>query len=929
MRVSTPVIRPSVVPPPVVRVLDNGLTVVLDVDREQPRVAARVVARWGAADDPADATGLAHLVEHLVVNKGTRKLGVVSEAVDAELQRRISAAYRAGDRAAQERLEREAAALAVPNELKQAWGALGGKGLNASTSHDRTSYTIDVPASHLDAWAAIEADRFGGPVFRTFGTEVGTVLQEIARSGDSPDRATWGVMRDALWEGHPYGRAVLGSEAHVASATPDSALEYFHAGYGAANLVACLAGDLDVDETLKLLAGTLGALPSGVVPPRVLPAVTPLKGVQRVELAHQAEPEMRLAWATVPAAHPDRPALALADMLLDNRATGLLGRRLVHPQRVRGAGSGCATMRGAGAFIMWGRPLDGQTLPEVEGLLLEELASLQRGEFEETVMKAIVRNAEVDRARRLEEPGPRASTMVQAVAWGLDPGAPEAWLEAVRAVTPDDVVRVAKQYLGPDRLLLHRTRGDPAAASPVKDGSGERVFATGQHSPFFHEITSMPGVLPTPQVLVEGADFERRDAAWGRLAYAPYDRSGIGRLVLRLDRGLHHDSTWGHRLHLLTRADAGAQSHTEWDSALYGLATHWGVSPARFTTRLSLQGPDEALDDAVALLAARLREPKMAADQRTQRLEELLARRREGRESREVRASALDRFVLRGTESEYLNRAPSDQDVLALVQDDLVASVGPLRTEARVVQYVGPRSVDGVLSLVAGVSGTDTRTPQTPPVRYLVPSADRVLLAHQSAAQARVAVLCPGPPHDTLNDPVRRIFEEILGGSANLFFQEIRESRGLAYSTGGSCDAGWRLGDADVMWAVTACDVARAAEVAQLMVSLLRDADAVAARFTKARAARLARDGAHRVRPRSTPATLEAWRARGILSDPRPGRRDAWRAMGEADLRAYHDTWRTRPLTVTVLGDLSQVDESALASIGPVTTLATDDLFSY
>ena len=51
--------------------------------------------------------------------------------------------------------------------------------------------------------------------------------------------------------------------------------------------------------------------------------------------------------------------------------------------------------------------------------------------------------------------------------------------------------------------------------------------------------------------------------------------------------------------------------------------------------------------------------------------------------------------------------------------------------------------------------------------------------------------------------------------------------------------------------------------------------------------------------------------------------------MGEADLRAYHDTWRTRPLTVTVLGDLSQVDESALASIGPVTTLATDDLFSY
>jgi predicted Zn-dependent peptidase len=239
----------------------------------------------------------------------------------------------------------------------------------------------------------------------------------------------------------------------------------------------------------------------------------------------------------------------------------------------------------------------------------------------------------------------------------------------------------------------------------------------------------------------------------------------------------------------------------------------------------------------------------MSADLRAQRLDELLARRREGRESREVRASALDRFVLRGGDSEYLGQAPSDAEIRGLVGADLSDCASPLRGEARVAQYVGPRDPDAVLSLVAGVSGEDARTPQTPPITYVVPSADRVLLAHQPAAQARVAILCPGPPHEPADDPVRRVFDEVLGGSANLFFQEIRESRGLAYSTGGSCDAGWRVGDADVMWAVTACDVIRAAEVAKLMLSLL-----------PTRSRRASREPSRRASPETEPIAF----ARGV-----------------------------------------------------------------
>ena len=195
--------------------------------------------------------------------------GVIRPDEEARLRAEVAALYRrarGGEdvAAALEAAEIAAARLAIPNELKAVWGALGGRGLNASTSHDRTEYRVDVPASQFEAWARLEADRFSEPAFRTFGTELGTVLEEIARSADDPNRAGWAMLRTMLFGDHPYGTPVLGAAEHVAGATPDDAEAFFRAGHGARNLVVCLAGDLDPRVALPLLERTLGRLPEGL-----------------------------------------------------------------------------------------------------------------------------------------------------------------------------------------------------------------------------------------------------------------------------------------------------------------------------------------------------------------------------------------------------------------------------------------------------------------------------------------------------------------------------------------------------------------------------------------------------------------------------------------------------------------------------------------
>ncbi|MEC8422777.1 MAG: insulinase family protein, partial [Myxococcota bacterium] len=647
----------------------------------------------------------------------------------------------------------------------------------------------------------------------TFGTELGTVLEEIARAADDPNRASWAALRGLLFGAHPYGTPVLGRGEHVAGATPADAESFFRAGHGARNLVVCLAGHLEPDRALSLLEKTLGQLPSGRRRPGPLGEPPALRGEHRVTLQHEAEPEVRIAWRGVSANHPDHHALLLADMLLDNRAGGLLRRRLVHTHRVRAAGSVRMTLREAGAHVLWARPLEGQEPAEVEGLLLDGVAALQAGEFTAAEVRAILKNFDVGELRRLEDPGPRAARLVRAVAWERDLAAVYAWRAPLEAVTPEDVIRVARRYLGPDRVVLHRTRGAPPPTRVVRASAGARVMAEHAQSAFAAEIMAKPAPVSRVQVLREGTDFTVRQDDWGETVLAAGPTDGLSRLSLRVPFGTHHAATWAHAVHLLDQSGAGPRSRGETEDALYRLGVSWDISPGRVATDVVVDGPSNAHEDALLLLGERISSPRIEPAEAAARMEELLLRRREGRTSRRVRGSALDRWVLRGEESEYRSGAPDAASLRALASAPLGAQLALLRTLPMNAVLTGAGPVERrVRALWKG----GAVAPVDPPVRYCSAEVDRVFLCHQAGAQARVALLCPGPPvpRDGAQDAARRVWDEILGGAANLFFQEIREARGLAYSTRGRASRGRSPDDDTVLWAVTMCDAVRVAEVA-------------------------------------------------------------------------------------------------------------------
>ena len=169
--------------------LDNGLTLFLSRNTDQPRISALIGVKAGSAYEDPDATGLAHYLEHMMF-KGTSRIGAINWEAEKALLDQISDLFedhRKTDDPAQKRdiyrkidsLSYIAAGYVATNELDKIYTALGDNMLNAGTSYESTVYMCEIPKNEIEKWAKIESDRFSDVVLRLFHTELETVYEEF------------------------------------------------------------------------------------------------------------------------------------------------------------------------------------------------------------------------------------------------------------------------------------------------------------------------------------------------------------------------------------------------------------------------------------------------------------------------------------------------------------------------------------------------------------------------------------------------------------------------------------------------------------------------------------------------------------------------------------------------------------------------------
>ncbi len=415
--------------------LPNGLTVLLHEDHKTPVAAVDIYYKVGSKDEKPGKTGFAHLFEHMMF------LG--SQHHDAEYSLPL------------ERLGAET---------------------NATTDEDRTEYYERVPSNALERALWLEADRMGfllpAMTQEKLDGERDVVKNERRERVDNvPYGKADETMREALYPaGHPYRHSVIGSMADLSAAGPGDVSAFFRSYYAPDNAILCVAGDFEPDRVRAWIARYFGPLPRGKRGEAPKPSVPKLEVAKHIRLTDAVSlPRAQLVWPTVPAGHPDEPALdVLAAVLGGLDKENRLFRALMYDRQI--AASVAAehpTHQLSGEFEVDLYAHPDQNLDEVVKLADAEIERLKRDGPTESEVRKAQNQRESELIMGLQSVTRKAEVLNTYQALYGDPLAYRTVLEKVFAVTPDDVRRVARQYLGPNRVELEILPGESAPAPIV------------------------------------------------------------------------------------------------------------------------------------------------------------------------------------------------------------------------------------------------------------------------------------------------------------------------------------------------------------------------------------------------------------------------------------------------------------------------------
>ena len=318
--------------------LKNGLSVYIWEDDTKSDVFGIVAVRTGSVNDPAEYTGLAHYLEH-VMFKGTDKIGALDWATEEPLYQQIIAKYDEmadeTDPAKKEAISQEindltvqAGKVSVSTEFSNLMESMGGKGMNAGTSFDLTYYYNSFPAYQINKWLEITSERFRHPVFRTFQSELENVYEEYNMYQDNPSSLQSNFIRAKAFEGHPYARDIIGLPEHLKNPRLSKLIDFYNDWYTPENMVLILVGNIKAQQIVGRINAAFGRLPQKATPARQTYPDLEIKGRTQYTAKIGYYPNVCLIYPGVPAGHPDEKPLEIAMSLLSNSSnTGTLDAR--------------------------------------------------------------------------------------------------------------------------------------------------------------------------------------------------------------------------------------------------------------------------------------------------------------------------------------------------------------------------------------------------------------------------------------------------------------------------------------------------------------------------------------------------------------------------------------------------------------------------
>lgn len=396
-------------PEPIREVLPNGMRLIVQEHRAAGTVAIHLWAGVGGRDEAVGERGFSHFAEHMLF-KGTetRPRGFVETEVEG----------------------------------------VGGR-TNAGTSNDYTFYYLLLPAARVQAGIGVIADMVLHSVFDSteLAREREVVFEEVRLNEDNPRASLGRQLYSLLYQGHPYGRPVLGDAADLRGATQETLRGYYARHYVPDNMTLVVVGPVNPAEVRAAAIAAFGPRPAAPHVRQPVPPPAPLEGIRtRTVERPERQTQLGFAWLGPPLGHPDMPAVDVLGHILGGSRSSRLNQALRERARLVSSISGWyGALQGAGAIGVTAQ-LESASQEAVEQAIMREIQRIQSdGVTAEELARAITASeAEREFSRETVEGLALAYGRAETT-WSLD--GERGYLARVRAVTREQVQDAARRYL--------------------------------------------------------------------------------------------------------------------------------------------------------------------------------------------------------------------------------------------------------------------------------------------------------------------------------------------------------------------------------------------------------------------------------------------------------------------------------------------------
>jgi predicted Zn-dependent peptidase len=609
---------------------------------------------------------------------------------------------------------------------------------------------------------------------------------------------------------------------------------------------------------------------------------------------------------------------------------------LLQKQQVLEANAFSDTRNDYSAFMLYGKPREGQSLEEVRDLMLQQLDKIKKGEFSENLMKACVTDARYREMKSLENNSSRASKLVDAFIRNKPYDKYIHQIDEIAKLNKAQIVAFANQHFANNYVVSYKRKGEDKERHKVdKPKITPVVINRDTSSDFLKHISSITSKRLTPRFIDFSKDIKHDKLANGLVFdYIPNPVNRTFSLSYVYDMGSDNDREMALALSMLKYLGTDKFTPDSLSYELFRLGLSLDYSVARKSMRVSLSGVESSMHEGVQLMEHILHHVKADQAVYDTLVNDILKKRANDKLNKgTILFSGMADYARYGADNPFRNSL-SEKELKAMNLQHLQDKLRTLESYPHKIFYYGQEAQVRIKSVLETNHKVPAKMIPYPPAKIfkeLDNEQAKVYFYHFDMVQAEMIFMSKDELFNKELNSYINVFNEYFGaGLSSIVFQEIREKKALAYSASCSFSAPAYKEESHYVSAYVGTQADKLKDAEPAMMALLKEMPQAEKQFQNAREAAMIRMETDYITRADIYSVYQIMQNRGLDHDARKEAYEKLKTLSLNDLNAFFQKHiKGKTYTIVLIGNRDKVDINFLKSLGEYKELSPEDVFNY